>query len=187
MVDQINVQTNTTVTGVSIQEGSDWQAISTSRGVLRAKKVIFATNGYTGGICPTYTNKIVPYRGTACHISPDKSFAVPHLATTYNIAYGPDKVDYLNPRPDGGIVVGGGKWKYADDRDSWYNNWDDSTLLPGADAHFDGLMQRYFRGWDHSLATTDCLWTGIQASTADQMPHVGEVPDSEGKQFVISG
>ena len=158
---------------------------------MKARKVIFAANAYTGGICDLYAGKIVPYKGTACHITPFPSTVSPHLSHTYNISYKhrdqDRRVDYLNPRPDGGIVVGGGKWKYAETRDAWYNNWDDSTLLPGVDTHFDGLMQRYFAGWANSGAVVDHLWTGIMGGTKDELPHIGEIPGLEGHQYIIAG
>lgn len=31
------------------------------------------------------------------------------------------------------------------------------------------------------------LWTGIIGYTADEMPHVGEVPGAGGRQYVIAG
>ena len=111
----------------------------------------------------------------------------PRLATTYNIKYAPGgRVDYLNPRPNGGIVLGGGKWTFVQDRDLWYNNWDDSKLIPDVRPHFDGYMQRYFRGWENSSAAVDHLWTGIMAYTADELPLVGELPGSKG-QYVVAG
>ncbi|KAH9821438.1 FAD dependent oxidoreductase [Teratosphaeria destructans] len=183
--DLVNLQTNTPVTAVSSEN-----TVTTSRGSIRAGKVIFATNGHTGGLLAQYVDAIVPYKGTACHIKP-KTAVAPHLSQTYNIHYphfGPNEVDYLNPRPDGGIVVGGAKWTFEHRRSAWYNNWDDSTLLPPAkSAHFDGLMQRNFRGWEHSGAEVDHVWTGVQAATPDQMPHIGEVPGSGGTRYVLAG
>ena len=96
------------------------------------------------------------------------------------------RVDYLNPRPDGGIVVGGGKWKFVHDRTLWYNNWDDSRLIFEVRPHFDGYMQRYFKGWEDSSAVIDHLWTGIMAYTADELPLVGELPGLDG-QYVVAG
>jgi glycine/D-amino acid oxidase-like deaminating enzyme len=111
----------------------------------------------------------------------------PHLGTTYNIKYAPGgRVDYLNPRPDGGIVLGGGKWTYAQNRDLWYNNWDDSELTPEVRPHFDGYMQRYFKGWEDSGAAVDHLWTGIMAYTADEVPLIGELPGADG-HYVVAG
>jgi glycine/D-amino acid oxidase-like deaminating enzyme len=111
----------------------------------------------------------------------------PRLSNTYNTKYAPGgRVDYMNPRPDGGIVLGGGKWTFSHDRDLWYNNWDDSFLIPEVRPHFDGYMQRYFRGWEDSGAIVDHLWTGIMAYTADELPIVGKVPGADG-HYVVAG
>ena len=180
----VNLQIETTVQSVST-DTEGWNILQTSRGTLRAKKLVFATNGYTSGILPEYEGIIVPYRGTASHIAP-KSPISPHLSHTYNIRYRADRVDYLNPRPDGGIVVGGAKWTFADDRKKWYNNWDDSTLLPEARPHFESLMQTHFKGWEGSGAHVDYLWTGIMGLTPDGLPHIGRVPGSKNR-YIMAG
>lgn len=93
----------------------------------------------------------------------------------------------MNPRPDGGIVIGGGKWTYGDDSSHWFNVWDDSILLDEVRPHFDGLMQRHFYGWENSGAHSDQIWTGIMATTADGMPHIGMIPDTNGRQYILAG
>jgi glycine/D-amino acid oxidase-like deaminating enzyme len=181
----INLQTNTPVLKV-LRSADGVTHLLTARGAVQAKKVVFASNAWTSGICPQLTNKIVPYRGTACHIRPLKPVS-PHLSTTYNIRYVEGgRVDYLNPRPDGGIVVGGGKWTFEHDRSLWYNNWDDSKLIPAVRPHFDDYMQRYFKGWEDSGAEVDHVWTGIMAYTADELPLIGPMPGSP-DHFVIAG
>lgn len=164
--------------------------LSTPKGAMRTKKLIFATNAYTPAICSLYKNEIVPYKGTACHIAPAEPIS-PHLSNTYNIYhYHPadqaTRVDYLNPRPDGGIVVGGAKYLFDSDKDSWYNNTDDSTLLPNVRPYFDTYMQSNFEGWDNSEAKVTHLWTGIQGETKDGLPFVGRVPGKE-NWFVAAG
>lgn len=52
----------------------------------------------------------------------------PHLSNTYDIDVRRHRVDYLNQRPDGGIVVHGGKGLYEDNRQRLYHgvavqNW----------------------------------------------------------------
>ncbi|OQO03359.1 hypothetical protein B0A48_11617 [Cryoendolithus antarcticus] len=101
-------QTSTPVTGVT-QAADGSSILKTDRGQLRAAKVIFATNAYTSGICPTFTDRIVPANSTAVHITPKDGPVHPHLSQTYNIGCQADRVDYLNPRPDGGIFVRGGQ------------------------------------------------------------------------------
>lgn len=183
----LNLQTHTAVTSVSVDPSTGRNVIHTPRGTLAAKRLIFATNAYTGGIASTYKEHIIPYLGTASHIVPSSGPISPHLSNTYNITYAPDRTDYLNPRPNGSIVVGGGKWTYAKDREKWYDNHDDSCQLTEAHSHFDRLMQKHFRGWKDSGAEMESVWTGVMGHTPDEWPHVGSVPGVEGKQWIMAG
>ena len=165
----LNLQTETPVLGVEYtpagEDGQPETILRTARGSVRAKKVIFATNGYTAELLPQYKGILTPYKGTAAHLapSPAKGPVFPHLSHTYNLEFGIDDretTDYLNPRPDGGIVVGGGKWLYQDQRDLWFDTVDDSTTFDAiADAgYFEGYMQRNFRGWEDSETQVDKIW-----------------------------
>lgn len=153
-------------------DGNPVSIVHTPRGPVRAKKVVFATNGYTAGLLPQYEGIITPYKGTAAHLapSPGKGPIFPHLSHTYNLEYGLENretVDYLNPRPDGGIVVGGGKWVYDEDAHVWEGNIDDSTLFDAIIEvkYFEGYMQRNFRGWEESGTEVDKIWTGSMLLT----------------------
>ncbi|KAI1174690.1 FAD dependent oxidoreductase [Nemania sp. FL0916] len=193
----LNLQTETPVLGVEyIQEGEDGSPetlVHTARGTVRAKKVVFATNAYTVGLLPQYKGVITPVKGTAAHLAPDalKGPVFPHLGHTYNLEFGindRETVDYLNPRPDGGIVVGGGKWLFEKDRHLWHNVVDDSTTFHAiSDAkYFEGYMQRVFKGWDDSGTEVDKIWTGIMGGTPDGYPHAGQVPGRK-NQWVLAG
>ena len=182
----VNLQTNTQVTRISKNDTNGTSIVYTSRGPIKARKIVFATNGYTAGILPEYSERIIPVKGTASHIRPAKPI-YPHLRNTYNIHYSPDRVDYLNPRPDGGIVVGGGKWLYESERSKWEGQWDDSTLLNEVGPHFEGLMQRNFKGWENSEATGFHMWTGFMGYTSDGLPHIGEIPGFEGRRYICAG
>lgn len=102
----------------------------------------------------------------------------PHLSNTYNINFGPGQgVDYLNPRPDGGVVVGGGAWMFAADEKSWKNNIDDAHLFPPrVMSYWRAYMQTRFFGWEDSGSVEDFMWTGIMGRTGDGQPFVGRVP-----------
>lgn len=65
----VNLQTTTPVTSVSETRNSDgsW-TVATPRGLIRAQKVVFVTNGYTAGISPQFAHKIVPVRGICSRI-----------------------------------------------------------------------------------------------------------------------
>lgn len=165
----VNVQTETPVLRVD-DEGDGSTTITTERGTVRANKVVFATNAYTAALLPEYRGIITPYKGTAAHLAArdGREPVFPHLSHTYNLEFGLDPiletVDYLNPRPDGGIVVGGGKWLYEKQRQLWYDTVDDSTLIdPVMEArYFNGYMQRNFKGWEESGTEAEKIWTGSE-------------------------
>jgi glycine/D-amino acid oxidase-like deaminating enzyme len=179
----VNVQMNTPVTSIAYLDGSN--VLTTPRGGLRAGKVVLATNAYTTGLLSSFRETITPVRGMASHHTPERPVH-PHLNNTYNIHFAPG-TDYLNPRPDGGIVVGGGGWLFRHDEKLWKDNWDDSTHMPErVEKHWDQYMQETFLGWEESKAKAAIVWTGIMGNTTDGMAHVGRVPGAEG-QWMLAG
>jgi glycine/D-amino acid oxidase-like deaminating enzyme len=186
----VNVQMNTPVTAITSEDQGN--ILTTPRGNIKARKVVFATNAYTAGLLPTFNKVITPVKGMASHHTPARPIH-PHLNNTYNIHFAPipsgkpTGTDYLNPRPDGSIVVGGGNWFYSHNKSVWNGNFDDSTQFPApASQHWEKYMQSTFLGWENSNAKADMIWTGIQGYTSDGMPHVGRVPGVEG-QWILAG
>lgn len=188
LVDEgVNLQTHTPVIGISEEQDLDgnW-IVTTDRGTIRSKKVILATNGYTAAISPQFHDKIVPVRGICSRIIAPDASKVSRLTNSYSIRYGQGIYDYMIPRLDGSIIVGGAKPKFWHDPKQWYGVTDDSKLIDPAKDYFDGLMQRHFTAWEESCAYTDMVWTGIMGWTTDFMPYVGEVPNKPG-QLIIAG
>ncbi|KAF2633173.1 FAD dependent oxidoreductase [Macroventuria anomochaeta] len=177
---RLNVQMCTPVTSLNVSS-SGAELLATHRGTITAAKVVLATNAYTAGLLPVFKGNIVPVRGMASHHRAGGAVH-PHLTNTYNINFGPDKgVDYLNPRPDGGIVVGGGAWMFRQDERSWKNNFDDAHLFPpDVMGYWREYMQDRFLGWENSNSKNDSAWTGIMGRTNDGQPFVGRVPGREG-------
>lgn len=157
----INLQTNTLVrelAEVVDENGSRHWVVSTSRGIIRARKVVLATNAYTAALLPEYKDKIIPYRGVSCRIR--TRGPAPLLANSYGLRFQPWDFDYLAPRPDGSIIVGGGRSAYFLDKNMWYANTDDSQGVGEVKRYFEEYMQRHFRGWENSGAYVDDIWTG---------------------------
>lgn len=157
--------TNTAVH--AIDRGSDTIKLSTSRGAMRAKKVVYATNGYTAGLLPQYHSVIVPFLGQNSRLVPNEQTLrqSPNLAATLNLHHRADSVDYLNPRPDGSITHGGGTRNFrrdANDRNErWFNNVDDSKLISDKVApDFERIDREKLYGWEDSEAKVDSIWTG---------------------------
>lgn len=159
----VNLQTNTPVLSISdTPSSSGYYTITTSRGTMLAKKVVFATNAYTSSLLPQYNNRIVPVRGICTRISIPEGTTAPYLPNTHSVRYGPGHYDYQIPRMDGSIIVGGARHKFMHDLSQWYNVADDSKMIEPALAHFeDDLMQKNYRGWENSGAELDRAWTGI--------------------------
>ena len=159
----MNLQTHTAVSTIS--KSTDpasvypWR-VETPRGAVAAKQVVLATNAYTSALVPQFKDKIVPVRGTCCHIAVPPASAAPRLTKTYTLRWGGWDYDYLIPRGDGSIVVGGARSSFIDKLDNWYDVSDDSRVLESAVRYFDGYMQRNFVGWEDSHAYTDRVWTG---------------------------
>lgn len=89
-----------------------------------------------------------------------KSLAV--LSNSYILRIAPGEYDYLIPRADGSIIVGGARGGFVRDLGQWYDVVDDSEVIEPARGYFDGYMQRWFRGWEDSGAVTEKVWTGSE-------------------------
>jgi glycine/D-amino acid oxidase-like deaminating enzyme len=160
----VNLQTNTPVTDITpVHEhlGAPTWKVNTTRGSMKCNTVIHATNGYTSNLLPELKGKIVPVKGIVARLVPAKA---PKLAESYMMRFSNHEYDYLIPRPDGSIVVGGARRDFYKDLDSWFNVFDDSRLIRGAENYFDGYMQRHFHGWEDCDIRTECLWTGSEFS-----------------------
>ncbi|RDW68591.1 FAD dependent oxidoreductase-8 [Coleophoma crateriformis] len=183
----VNFQTHTPVTSVSDSPDADgYWTVFTHRGQIKTKKVVFATNGYTAGILPQYVERIIPVRGICSRITVPENTIAPSVPYSYSVRHNAKGADYQITRPDGSIIVGGGRPRYFHKTEEWYNVFDDSKLIEPAVPHFHGLMQRTFRGWENSEAKLDRIWTGIMGYTTDLMPHTGAVPSKPG-QFICAG
>lgn len=164
----LNAQANTPVSSVpSSQDSSGRYSVNTTRGTIKTRKVVYATNGYTGHVLPEYANSIVPIRGICSHIESPKGTDTPHLVNTYGIRFDARNNDYLIPRADGSIVVGGARQRFWHNRDRWFGNAHDDELVDEAVSYFDGYMQKHFRGWEGSQAKTKKVWTGSKEYTTD--------------------
>lgn len=178
---RLNVQTRTPVTSVTTSSSKDEDeykiTVTTPRGTIKAKKVVYTTNAYTFGLLPEYERAIIPARGIVAHIDipPDLKEMPLRLSQTYVLNTDSEiGTDYLIVRPDGSIVVGGAHQIHTShgqgplENSEWYGNIDDGSLIENTKEYFDGYMQRYFTGWERSGAYVKELWTGstfLQLST----------------------
>ncbi|KAJ5706151.1 hypothetical protein N7536_001840 [Penicillium majusculum] len=158
--------------------------VDTPRGAIKTRHIVFASNAYTSAVLPMYSDKIIPVRGVCCRIVPTRP--VKRLTETYTLRWSWSEFDYLIPREDGSVIVGGAWSKYYRNTGYWYNNANDNEMIESAREYFDGYMQRNFHGWEESGAHVDQIWTGIMGYSTDSLPHIGQVPGEKG-QFIMAG
>jgi glycine/D-amino acid oxidase-like deaminating enzyme len=158
----VNLQTNTPVQSISSGCDADgyWTISTKDRGVIKAKQVVMTTNAYTVALLPEHEGKIVPCRAICSRITtPGRP---PLLNNSYTLRFNDRDFDYLVPRPDGSIIVGGARQAYIRHLEDWYGNTNDRELIERARYYFDGYMQRHFHGWENSGARVDDIWTGSE-------------------------
>ncbi|OAA57389.1 FAD dependent oxidoreductase [Niveomyces insectorum RCEF 264] len=198
---RVNLQTNTPVTAASrAPDAAGWLTLATTpeRGTVRARTVVYATNAYTASLLPEYKDRIVPVRGICSHIAPPPSSSSspgqppaspprpPSLSMSYMLRWSPTAYEYLIPRLDGSIVVGGARSEYLSDLGCWYDNVGDDALIGAAAHYFDGYMQRNFTAWEKTPIGATKVWTGIMGYASDNLPHIGAVP-GRSNQFILAG
>ncbi|KAG0652384.1 Gamma-glutamylputrescine oxidoreductase [Hyphodiscus hymeniophilus] len=186
MANGVNLQTNTPVLSASkiIDEDGFWH-FNTPRGTIKARKVVYTTNGFTSALLPEYAGVIFPVRAICSHIKIPKDEEAPKLLGSYCINYN-QSWDYLIQREDQSIIAGGGGITFRDDYSQWRNNVNDNALIEPARHYFDNYMQRNFKDWEDSGAYVDKIWTGITGCTPDSLPHIGSLPNKS-SQFVLAG
>ena len=181
----VNLQTHTAATSI-VKDPHGGFIIETSRGRMRAEKVIHASNAYVSALLPEYSKNVIPCKGICCHITVPEGVTAPLLNNSYINRAEDNTLSYLIPRADGSIVVGGAASVFREFREQWYDNVDDSVLIDSAKDYYENYMQRTYRGWEDSGAKVENIWTGVMGYSYDSNPHIGKVPGKEG-QFILAG
>jgi glycine/D-amino acid oxidase-like deaminating enzyme len=149
--------------------------------------VVLATNAYTSHLLPSMADLIVPCRGQMSALLPGAAFSGSHRTRTNFGFVGPRMDDYLIQRPESSsahLMFGGGR-SYG------------PSLGISSDEEVDEKVARYLRTSlplllqgekekEEKELTATHQWTGIMGFSRDDLPWVGEVPDSKGL-FVLAG
>jgi len=202
IIDRISLQTYTTVLSVAkIRDSGGLLEVVTDRGIIRARKVVFANNGYVAGTLPELHEVIIPWKGTCSYLSKGTSSLWSYLSKskvkpphqqvrtfTYNVCKDPQYVDYINHRLDGNTIIGGGYEVYDSSPELYVSVVDDSTMIHESkmSKYFTGRLQTYWQDWADSGAQVERIWTGIMGYTPDEYPLVGEIPGRDG-QYILAG
>jgi len=135
--------------------------VETSRGPIRARRLMIATNGYTGGATPWHRRRLIP---VASYMIATEAIGEERVrrALPQMRVYGDTKkvLYYFRPSPDGTRILFGGRASFV--------NAD--TRRSGATLH------RFLTDLIPDLADVRIThsWKGNVAFAFDMMPHVGE-------------
>ncbi|KXX75395.1 D-amino acid dehydrogenase [Madurella mycetomatis] len=170
--------------GLNLQTGTPVVEL----GVVRARRVVLATNGYTAAIAPRFQGVVVPLRGQVTAQRPGKGMPFGGcLPTTYSFIY-EKGYEYMVTRPEGSllagdVIMGGGLLRLPDEGLMEFGTTDDTTVNEWISAYLRDTTPRYFGdnwGEDDPAGRVRKEWTGIMGFSPDGFPLVGEVPGEEG-------
>ncbi|KAK3953930.1 FAD dependent oxidoreductase [Pseudoneurospora amorphoporcata] len=195
-----NLQSNTPVLGLRKLRGGKWGVI-TSRGELRANRVLLAMNGYTSNLLPAMKDLIVPVRSQVASLRPPKDAITKQVAQLdYSYAFVSEEKfprdEYLIQRPlPGGELIYGGARSHAEKKA--VGVWQDEDVERGVATYLRQNLAPY--PLDLSLDKTGAVpmttptdgnettelkathqWTGIMGFSRDASPWVGQVPECLG-------
>ncbi|MFH1636708.1 MAG: FAD-binding oxidoreductase [Chloroflexota bacterium] len=147
-----------------IQKNAAGYEIHTSRGVLHAKEIILASNGYTGNLSPALNRKTFPV-GSYCIVTEPLAEEVRREISPKGRVFWDSNwfLNYFRLTPDGRLLWGG------------RNNL--STTLDLANSART-LREQMVRAFPHlaEVAVTH-TWTGKLGLTFDLMPNIGRLDD----------
>ncbi|EME44900.1 hypothetical protein DOTSEDRAFT_70819 [Dothistroma septosporum NZE10] len=195
-----NLQTLTPVTKLAPaaeEFDADRVLVTTNRGIIKAKKVVLATNAYTSHLLPGMSDLIVPCRGQMSALVPFPSISgEDRLKTSYGFL-GDGLDDYLIQRPNergAHLMFGGGRQHGPSMGTTNDNQLDEKTA-----SYLRGRLVQVFNlsegGGKTSWAEMDATheWTGIMGYSRDERPWVGAVPQNfspplpSGSTYIAAG
>ncbi|KAH7061301.1 FAD dependent oxidoreductase [Macrophomina phaseolina] len=199
---QLRIETWTPVTSVSSAHEDEYPyLVKTSRGAVKAKEVVYCTNGHTGHLIPALRGKLFPFRGTMTVQSCGPAFPNEGDSRAFSF-YGSGSfssdtkafdlgLHYMQQNARTGDVFIGGE---TEDVDGILNS-DDSQISPRSLKTLETILPVEFASdvWkDGEGPKVESSWSGIMGFTADGVPLVGQLPKiatgrEEGGEWIAAG
>lgn len=184
---RLAIETNTPVVSMAYDpqnSPSHPYILHTSRGPLRAGRIAYCTNGYTGHLLPGTRGLVYPFRGTMTVQDPGTD--VPNCGDTlswgihYPPRYDPESeryaygLYYLAQSAKMGYFYFGGENARLHD----CLTADDGTVGPGSVLHLQRTLPRFFGKDDSRPWSLVGSWAGIMGFSSDGLPVVGCLPSA---------
>ncbi len=144
----------------AVQSSADGFEVLTSRGTIRARQVLLATNGYSGPLSPWHRRRVIPIGSYQIATEPLGAARIRSLLPhARNMADSRRVVVYFRPSPDGERIIFGGRAALAET--------DPLACVP----RLRQMMDRIFPQLQAVRITH--AWVGWVAYTFDTLPHLG--------------
>ncbi len=148
-------------TALGVEDEGEAFRIATSKGMLRARDVIVATNGYTDGVSPWHRRRVIPIGSYMIATEPLPKELMDRLMPTHRAIADTRKVIYYyRPSADRTRIIFGGR----------VTGGETDTLRSGALLHRD-LVQLFPELSRYKVSHT---WMGFIGYTFDDLAHVGK-------------
>ena len=182
----LNLQTETAALNLMKDQRRGW-IVRTSRGEIRAGRLLLATNGYTAHLYPPLQGVIMPLRGHMTAQRPGSGLPKEGLGSTYSFIY-QHGYEYMIPRPPGStfagdIMIGGGATKAPNMGLTEWGETNDTVTDGFIRDYLVSCTKTYFgSNWDEDdpIGRLRMAWTGVMGFTGDGFPLVGQVPGEDG-------
>ena len=144
----------------AVKSAGDGFEAQTPRGVVQARQVLLATNGYSGALSPWHRRRIIPIGSYQIATAPLGSDVVRSLIPRgRNIVDSRRVVVYLRPSADGQRIIFGGRAALAER--------DPLVCVPSLRRMLERILPQL-----KSVPVTHA-WVGWVAYTFDTLPHLG--------------
>ncbi|KAF4822791.1 Gamma-glutamylputrescine oxidoreductase [Colletotrichum tropicale] len=187
--ERLAIEANTPVLSVEFSPANDREhpySITTSRGTIRARKVIHCTNAYASHLLPKLAGRIYPFRGTMSVQKPglalknlggSRSWSLSHKSSLdAETGFYDTGLYYLQQNALTGRIWIGNETAYMKD----ILTSDDTYVPAEAKKALSTVLPKFFlNGWgSETISEIEAIWSGIQGHTADGLPIVGQIPGS---------
>ncbi|KAL6824560.1 FAD dependent oxidoreductase domain-containing protein [Trichoderma sp. SZMC 28015] len=192
----LTISTHTPVSSITTNNTSSSfpYTVHCSRGTIRARHILHATNAYTGHLVPALRGCLTGVLGHMTAQQPGAEFApVCHGGRSWSIMYGAG-FEYITQRPDGNdgspgdLMIGGGLFRSKDEGLDQIGVWDDSRVDAFPLMHLRGSMPTVFEPKWGAGGQLKAAWSGIMGFTGDVLPFVGSLsPEAGGLRKSLGG
>lgn len=175
---KLNVQTNTVVKSIKDSPTAESAIVYTTRGDIKARHVVHATNAWMGHLVPELRPFASPVRGNVVHYAPneqqehtkaaDKSPFGYEPNYSYWLRYTTHDYDYLIQRSAGDVLVGRANTARR-------ATGDDTVTDMSPMSHLRGMAKQVAASASSNSNITHA-WSGILGFSQDKSPFVGRLP-----------